>query len=95
MDGQTDVPATEFERALRGLDGLTRSEIVALVIARVGRDDELAFAALTESLSLETLRLLSARALLAAYSHRRPTLTWMAPGCRAGEPAVGASGPAE
>jgi hypothetical protein len=56
MDGQTDLPATEFERALRGLEGLTRNEIVALVIARVDRDNELAFVALTESLSLETLR---------------------------------------
>jgi hypothetical protein len=66
MDGQNDLPVTEFERALQGLAGLTRNEIVALVIARVDRDDDLAFAALTESLSLETLRLLSARALLAA-----------------------------
>jgi hypothetical protein len=95
MDGQTDLPATEFEKVLHGLAGLTRNEIVALVIARVDRDDELAFTALTESLSLETLRLLSARALLAASSHRRPTLTWLAPGCRAGEPAVAANRPAE
>jgi hypothetical protein len=95
MDGQTDLPATEFERELRGLEGLTRSEIVALVIARVDRDNELAFAALTGSLSLETLRLLSARALFAAHSHRRPTLTWLAPGCGAGELSVGANRPAE
>src|SRR5579864_746547 len=86
MDGPTDLPATEFERALQGLEGLTRNEIVALVVARIDHDNDLAFAAPTESLSLETLRLLSARALLAASSHRRPTLTWLAPRCRAGEP---------
>jgi hypothetical protein len=40
------------------------------------------FRVVTESLSLETLQLLSARALAAAHSHRRPTLTWLAPGCR-------------
>ncbi len=95
MDGQADLPVTEFERALRGLEGLTRDEILALLVARVDHHNELAFAALTGSRSLETLRLLTARALFAAHSHRRPTLTWLAAGFRAGEPAMGANRPAE
>jgi hypothetical protein len=95
MDGQADLPATEFERALRGLEGLARNEIVALVVARVDHDNERAFAALTESLSLDTLRLLLARALLAASSHQRPTLKGWAPGWRPGKPAVGPNRPGE
>jgi len=75
MDAPTDLPMTEFERELQGLECLTREEIVTLVVARAVRDYEPALAALTESLSLETLRLLSARALLGARPHRRPTLT--------------------
>ncbi len=94
-DGQADLPATEFERALRGLEGLARDEVLALVVARVDHDNERAYASLTESLSLETLRLLLARALLATSSHRRPTLTGLAPGCRPGKPAVGPNRPGE
>src|ERR1035438_4254291 len=70
MDVQTDLPVMEFERALQGLERLTREETVALVIARAALDDEPAFAALTENLSLETFRIVSARALVAASSHR-------------------------
>jgi hypothetical protein len=89
MDGQTELPVTEFEGALQDLEGLTRNEIVAVVLACVDRDVALAFATLTESLSLETLRLLSARALLAATSHRRPTLAWVAPGLEPPRPRWG------
>jgi hypothetical protein len=66
MDGQADLPVTEFEKALGGLEGLTRDEILALVVARVENHNERAFAALTENLSLETFRIASARALVAA-----------------------------
>ena len=93
MDVQTDLPVMEFERALQGLERLTREETVALVIARAALDDEPAFAALTENLSLETFRIVSARALVAAGSHRRPTLSWLAPGCRAGKSAAEAARP--
>ena len=94
MDGQADLPVTEFEKALGGLEGLTRDEILALVVARVENHNERAFAALTENLSLETFRIVSARALVAASSRRRPTPSWLAPRCRAGEPAAEAAGPA-
>ena len=93
MDAEIDLPVTEFERVLQGLDHLTRREIVALVIARAALDDEGAFAARTENLSLEAFRIVSARALVAASSHRRPTLSWLAPRCRAGEAAAEAAGP--
>ena len=93
MDGQADLPVTEFEKALGGLEGLTRDEILALVVARVENHNERAFAALTENLSLETFRIVSARALVAASSRRRPTLSWLAPRCRTGEPAAEAAGP--
>jgi hypothetical protein len=88
-----NLPLTDFERALRRLEGLTRGEIAELVTAQIVDENAEDFAVVTEGLSLETLRLLSARALAAAHSHRRPTLTWLAPGCRAGEPAVGANRP--
>jgi hypothetical protein len=77
-----NLPLTEFARALRRLEGLTRGEIAELVTAQIVDKDAEDFAVVTESLSIETLRLLSARALAAAHSHRRPTLTWLAPGCR-------------
>lgn len=77
-----DLPLTEFERVLRRLEGLTRGEIAELVTAQIVDKNAESFAVLTEGLSIETLRFLSARALAAAHSHRRPTLTWLAPGCR-------------
>jgi hypothetical protein len=77
-----NLPLTDFERALRRLEGLTHGEIAELVTAQIVDKDGEDFAVVTEALSLETLRLLSARALAAAHSHRRPTLTWLAPGCR-------------
>jgi hypothetical protein len=93
MDAQTALQVTAFERALQGLEHLTREEIVALVIARAALDDELAFGAHTENLSLETLRIVSARALVAASSHRRPPLSWLAPGCPAGKSTAEAARP--
>jgi hypothetical protein len=75
-----DLPLTEFERVLRRLEGLTRGEIAELVTAQIVDKDAESFAGLTEGLSIETLRFLSARALAAAHSHRRPTLTWLTPG---------------
>src|ERR1700722_10668692 len=91
MNAQADLPVTAFERALQGLEHLTREEVVALVVAGAALDGELAFAALTENLSLETFRIVSARALAAAGSHRRPTLSWLAPGCRGGKSATEAA----
>ena len=94
MDTEADLLATEFEKELQGLDSLTREEIVALVTARaVQDDDEEGFTAVAQSLSLETLRLVSARALVVARSHRRPPLAWLAPGFRTGEPAPRALAP--
>ena len=80
MGAEIDLPLTEFERVLQGLRRLTRSEIAALAIAQVADTDRAGFAAVAEKLSIETLRFLCARALHAANSHRRPTLTWLAPG---------------
>ena len=80
MGAEVDLPLTEFERVLQGVARLTRSEIAALVTAQVADADREGFAVFTEGLSIETLRFLCARALHAANSHRRPTLTWLAPG---------------
>jgi hypothetical protein len=55
---------TEFERLLNVLDGLTRSEITEIVTARIPERYARTFATLTAELSLEALRLVSARALL-------------------------------
>jgi hypothetical protein len=77
-----NLPLTDFEKALRRVEGLTRGEIAELVKAQIVDTDARDFAGITAGLSLETLRLLSARALAAAHSHRRPTLTWLAPGRR-------------
>jgi hypothetical protein len=80
MEAEIDLPLTEFERVLQGLRRLTRSELAALVIAHVADTEGERFAVVAEKLSIETLRFLCARALHAANSHRRPTLTWLAPG---------------
>ena len=74
-----NLPLTDFETALRGVEGLTRGEIAELVTAQIVDAEDFA---LVTGLSLETLRLRAARALAAGHSHRRPTLTWLAPGCR-------------
>ena len=85
-EGEFDLPLTEFERVLHELGALTRTEIAALAIARVSETEREGFAVLAERLSIETLRFLCARALHAANSYRRPTLTWLAPGVRLASP---------
>jgi hypothetical protein len=57
---------TEFEKILHALEALTREEIVGLVTARLPADEAAAYAAVAGNLSIETLRVLSARALLRA-----------------------------
>jgi hypothetical protein len=55
---------TAFERVRRALESLTRAQIVERVIARISPDDAASFAVVSQGLSIEALRFLSARALV-------------------------------
>ena len=54
---------TEFEQMLGKLNGLTRAQIAELVMERIAPEDVASYSALSEALSLEALRFLSARTL--------------------------------
>jgi hypothetical protein len=59
---------TAFERVRAALESLTRAQIVERVIARISPDDAASFAVVSQGLSIEALRFLSARALLRALA---------------------------
>ncbi|MDP9002504.1 MAG: hypothetical protein M3O46_20630 [Myxococcota bacterium] len=70
----TTSPETEFEQLLRGLQGLTRTELAELVTSRIPKEDALSFVVVATGLSLDALRFVSARTLLrhpAALLRRR------------------------
>ncbi len=54
---------TEFERTLSALEGLTRGQIADCVLERLSQEDARSFHVLSEGLSIEALRFVSARAL--------------------------------
>ena len=60
----SEIEPTDFDVALRSLEGLTRTQIAELVVKHLSSEDAESFAALAESLSLDALRFLSARVLL-------------------------------
>ena len=60
MGTEIEWPMTDFETALRGLEGLAQDEITELVISELSDGDAASFAVLKKGLSLETLRVLSA-----------------------------------
>jgi hypothetical protein len=55
---------TEFERLLKALDGLTRTQLADLVTSRVPRQDAQRFVERASGLSLDALRFVSAHMLL-------------------------------
>ena len=61
----------DFEDILRGLEPLSRDEIAEQVICCVSQEDGVAFGVLVAGLSLDALRVVSARAL---YRLRRASL---------------------
>lgn len=60
----SEIEPTDFDVALRSLEGLTKTEIAELVVKHLSSEDAESFAALAASLSLDALRFLSARVLL-------------------------------
>jgi hypothetical protein len=70
--GEEAIEPTAFERTRTALESLTRAEIVERVSARISPEDAASFAVLSQGLSMEALRFLSARALLRAVVHEPP-----------------------
>jgi len=64
MGTKIELPLTEFEVVLQGLEGLTRGEIAEVVTAQISDKDAESFSVLLEGLSIEALRFVSARALV-------------------------------
>lgn len=77
MGTEMEWPMTDFEMALRGLEGLAQDEITELVISQLSAGEAASFAVLKKGLSLETLRVLSATTIARQRRIRvnRATLT--------------------
>jgi hypothetical protein len=63
---------TALERMRAALEKLTRAQIVERVIARISPEDAASFAVVSQGLSIEALRFLSARALVRAQGPQVP-----------------------
>ncbi|MBV9945998.1 MAG: hypothetical protein JOZ69_04030 [Myxococcales bacterium] len=59
-----EIERTEFEATLSALQGLTRGQLAELVLRRVSPADAATLHVFRQGLSLEALRLVSARALV-------------------------------